>query len=36
MDTWRLVAGIILMLVLLAAEVYLAREVLAIVSKLLG
>jgi hypothetical protein len=36
MGVWRLVAGIILMLVLLAAEVYLAHEVLAIASKLLA
>lgn len=36
MDVWRLVAGILVMLVLLAAEVYLAREVLAIVNKLLS
>lgn len=36
MDAWRLAAGIILMLALLVAEVYLAREVLTIISKLLG
>lgn len=35
MDTWRLAAGIILMLALLAGEIYLAHEVVALASKLL-
>ncbi len=33
--TCRLIAGIILMLVLLAGEIYLGHEVLSIISKLL-
>lgn len=33
--TCRLVAGIVLMLVLLAGEIYLGHEVLSIISKLL-
>lgn len=35
MDIFRLVAGIILMLALLAGEIYLGHQVLAIASKLL-
>ena len=35
MDTWRLCACVILMLALLAAEVYLSHEVISMVGKLL-
>jgi hypothetical protein len=35
-DTWRLAAGIILMLALLAGEMYLAHEVILLASKLLA
>jgi hypothetical protein len=36
MDALRLVAGIVLMLAMLAGEIYLAHEVIALAGKLLG
>jgi hypothetical protein len=35
MDTWRLCACVVLMLALLAGEIYLTHEVIALASKLL-
>jgi hypothetical protein len=35
-DTWRLAAGSILMLALLAGEIYIAHEVISLASNLLG
>ena len=36
MDTWKLVAGVILMLALLVGTIYFDHEVIAFISKLLG